>query len=292
MSAKRSKNASLEKKQRQMLKDYFDKGFEAFPLQIILKRINGGVKKNLIIPFPWRKTSINREYAVNLLTANRYNAIALKTGQESNLFVLDIDRSSEASGLDFLNQSGITIPRDTPTVRTQSGGYHFYFRFADELKDNSTGSSKKNLIDWRGNGGIIIAPPTQINTDRKYEWVVPVTSQNLQRPPEKLVSWILEHSNSNNCSDCQEGTKTLEDVSPKQRALFEKLIKRSNDAQYGGRSENDFDLVAWGIKIGLSRDEIHKNVTEVGKFWERQDDYFNLTYKNALQLVNKQEGGK
>lgn len=107
----------------------------------------------------------------------------IKTGFESDLVVLDIDgKGKRADGstidgaaelcrrlgiepqpghivgaLQALMLSGSIPP--TKTVRTPSGGYHFYFRHPGQHTPNSA-STVAEGVDVRGDGGYVLAPPT------------------------------------------------------------------------------------------------------------------------------------
>jgi hypothetical protein len=90
----------------------------------------------------------------------------------SRLLVLDLDMpkavtGSDASGLDVLHalcdQTGQTLP-DTYTVTTPTGGRHLYFHTEHEL--GNTAGTLGPLIDTRGQGGQVVAPPTQLSTGR------------------------------------------------------------------------------------------------------------------------------
>jgi len=106
---------------------YFSLGFKVFPVNIHLTKVNGKAKKKLDSPIRWKSESITRSKVLKLLSANTFNGLAILTGRKSNLFILDIDAGNGVSGHDTLHQNNIVIPPNTPTVRTQSKGFHYYF---------------------------------------------------------------------------------------------------------------------------------------------------------------------
>ena len=148
---------------------YFSKGFRVFPVTINIEKENGQIKKKPIFPIKWQSEQINIERAFEFANTGKYNAIAILTGRESNLFVLDIDRKNGKDGHDFLRSSDITIPSDTPCVKTQSGGKHYYFKHPEELNGKSTSADSVNCIDLRGDNGLVFAPPVRDNSDLKYK---------------------------------------------------------------------------------------------------------------------------
>ncbi|GAQ87752.1 hypothetical protein KFL_003750020 [Klebsormidium nitens] len=113
------------------------------------------------------------------------NGVAILTGT-SGLFVIDIDvadTSDKKSGMDFWHGQIIEHGEpETLSVRTGSGGLHYYFRL-----DKTTGlhettnfagltlDGQKFGVDGRGMGGVIFAPPSRYgegkDTRREYTWV-------------------------------------------------------------------------------------------------------------------------
>ncbi len=56
----------------------------------------------------------------------------------------------------------------TPIARTQSGGWHYYFKHPGHTIGNN--ARKLEEIDFRGDGGYIVAPPTN-GGKGSYTWV-------------------------------------------------------------------------------------------------------------------------
>jgi Bifunctional DNA primase/polymerase, N-terminal len=75
--------------------------------------------------------------------------------------VLDIDRKPAGSGfpaLRKLRQAGL-IPTPQALVRTPNGGAHLYFA---PTPSASNGSVPSRMIDHRGAGGYVVAPPSEV----------------------------------------------------------------------------------------------------------------------------------
>src|SRR5215207_4046344 len=70
--------------------------------------------------------------------------IGMPTGKRSGVFVMDVDR------LDALGELGEELP-ETLTIRTRSGGLHYYFEYVEGI-NNSPGALPEG-IDIRGEGG-------------------------------------------------------------------------------------------------------------------------------------------
>jgi len=112
--------------------------------------------------------------------------IAIVTGREKNRFVLDVDG---ADGLESLK--GLLLP-DTWTVRTKRG-FHYYFKWDQRLDNHTTTASGiRPGIDVRGDGGYVIAPPSEIFGGGKYEWLEGRSPYDLPLAeiPEWLYSWL------------------------------------------------------------------------------------------------------
>lgn len=86
--------------------------------------------------------------------------IGLATGRRAGFFVLDIDpKHGGDEELAMLQAQHGGLPR-TRTVRTPSGGTHYYFEMPDFEVTNSPGDLKGTGIDVRGEGGQVLAPPS------------------------------------------------------------------------------------------------------------------------------------
>lgn len=103
---------------------------------------------------------------------------------QSGLYVVDVDSGEGKEGATswdaLIAQHGHV---DTLTVRTQSGGLHFYYRMPPgDILTNTAGKLGKN-IDTRGNG-YVVAPGSIVN-GRPYEIVNDV-------PVAELPQWIAD----------------------------------------------------------------------------------------------------
>jgi hypothetical protein len=97
--------------------------------------------------------------------------VCIVTGAESGLYVLDVDVANGKQGpatlKALLAERGESKMPPTYTVRTPSGGLHFYFRYPADgrIIRNDAGSKLGPGLDIRGEGGQVVAPPTQ-----GYSW--------------------------------------------------------------------------------------------------------------------------
>jgi len=112
--------------------------------------------------------------------------IAIRTGKESGLIALDIDTKSNGfDSLDTLENTFSELP-DTLTSVTGSNGNHICFSHpGGKVK---TRSNILDGIDFRGDGGYIIAPPSLHNSGKAYLWAD--INLSLQKAPEWLIQLI------------------------------------------------------------------------------------------------------
>ena len=115
--------------------------------------------------------------------------IAIATGTESDLVVLDVDLPAGESSLQRLTDFDRTLP-DTLTARTGGGGLHLYYRHPGRLLPNTTGripALDEHLpgIDVRAESGYVVAPPS-LHVSGRYSWI------NDNATPEQLPDWIEE----------------------------------------------------------------------------------------------------
>src|SRR5690606_39002270 len=87
--------------------------------------------------------------------------IGMPTGAASGLVVVDVDVHDSVNGyaaLDRAQQEGL-LNGWIAAVRTASGGLHLYFPAGGDSNQKSWQSARAG-IDFRGDGGYIILPPS------------------------------------------------------------------------------------------------------------------------------------
>ncbi|MDP8950758.1 MAG: bifunctional DNA primase/polymerase, partial [Actinomycetota bacterium] len=112
---------------------------------------------------------------------NRYRGakIGMPTGKRSGILVVDVDR---LEALEELGPELVSRLRETLTVRTPSGGLHFYLNHVEGLT-NRTGGLPAG-IDVRAEGGYVVVPPSEGYT---IETRAPIADA-----PEGLVEILRE----------------------------------------------------------------------------------------------------
>ncbi|MFA7314508.1 MAG: bifunctional DNA primase/polymerase [Candidatus Magasanikbacteria bacterium] len=100
--------------------------------------------------------------------------IGIVTGEVSGLVVVDVEKDGSTEGL-------------TPTLFSKSGGggWHYYYKHPGFVVNNSARKIRE-LVDIRGDGGYIIAPPSLHASGNKYEW------RSSFEDLTDLPDWLLE----------------------------------------------------------------------------------------------------
>jgi len=114
--------------------------------------------------------------------------VGIATGAVSGIVVLDIDpRHGGDESLAALERQHGPMP---PTWRflTGGGGEHLLFRHPGGIVTNSAGEIA-NGIDVRGDGGYIVAPPSQHICGRRY--AISVDHHPDETPLADLPAWLL-----------------------------------------------------------------------------------------------------
>lgn len=112
--------------------------------------------------------------------------VAVVTGGLSGLVVLDVDPANGGgSSLAAMEARHGALPR-TVEVRTGGGGRHLYFAHPGGEVRNRAGFAPG--LDLRGDGGIIIAPPSIHPSGRPYAWCAGRSPGDLDLAP--LPVWL------------------------------------------------------------------------------------------------------
>jgi replicative DNA helicase len=124
---------------------------------------------------PYQSQRIKEEEVDNIFSGNNVKGLAIICGAISGgLEVIDVDTKHDTTGSLWEELRGL-IEGNLPELykrlviaQTMSGGYHIYYRcssIAGNLK-LSTKQNKEVLIETRGEGGYVVAPPTP-----KYSYI-------------------------------------------------------------------------------------------------------------------------
>lgn len=121
--------------------------------------------------------------------------VAIATGQQAGIVVLDIDpRHGGLDSLKKLTMNG-TLPTLTPTVFTGGGGQHIIMQHPGKrAMKNRQEVGKFKGIDFKADGGYIVAAPSGHISGKRYSWTIPHLGTNVAALPDWLATLLLNDS--------------------------------------------------------------------------------------------------
>ncbi len=168
---------------------YLELGLSVIPLGKVSKDAAG--KK--VIQYPhsgWKRFSEERATAEE---AAKWNGnLGIATGRVSGILVLDID--SYKPGFDDKLVKSLRLP---PTVvqETASGGKQYFFKYPAgiTIKNAVCFGHDGSGVDIRGDGGMVIAPPTKTPYGA-YKWLLSPEDTEIADVPPKLLEMLKVHA--------------------------------------------------------------------------------------------------
>lgn len=141
------------------LSQYHDLGLSFFN--------TGSREKKIAIPWTAYQTMRPNDGDIQAFLKKPSQNYAIVCGEISNLVVIDVDIRNGGEPTPFLD-------RGFYTVKTPSGGYHFYFKYDKLLKSTKHKKTKTEGdflkgIDVQSNGSLVFAPPTHFDGKMAYE---------------------------------------------------------------------------------------------------------------------------
>ena len=203
---------------------YLEKGFSVIPI---------GRDKKPLIP-TWKEYQTKRatkEEIAEWCDTLKPVGIGIVTGKISGIAVLDIDVGADTSGLE--------LP-PTPSVNTGGGGSHHYFKLpTGVLLQSSNGFRHK--MDFKAEGGYVIAPPSLHKSGKRYEWAVAPEDADFAEIP----SWLKQEIESRGGAQ-KDWSSITKGVA--------KGGRNSSAASYIGKllhslPEADWESVAWASTV-------------------------------------------
>jgi len=100
--------------------------------------------------------------------------VCIVTGEVSGVFITETDNKGDVNG----NATLVALQREngqlplTLQARSPSGSIHYYWRYPTDgrVVRNDVGRKLGVGVDVRGEGGMVVAPPS-VRDGRKYEWL-------------------------------------------------------------------------------------------------------------------------
>ncbi len=112
--------------------------------------------------------------------------VAIRTGAESNLAVIDVDGPEGRKSLVALQQELGKLPAG-PVVQT-SNGWHFYFQHPGGYIKSLSGHALG--IDTRGDRGYVVVAPSVHESGARYAWSLSPDAAPTPVLPEEWRDWL------------------------------------------------------------------------------------------------------
>jgi hypothetical protein len=249
---------------------YLDMGFSVFPVNPKDKRP--------AIP-SWKKYQTEKttmEEVSEWYGKNNHQGIAIVTGKISNCFVVDLDKYKpeyrEDIALEYFPDTLMT-----PTAESISGGNHLYFNCPSEAITIKAGIFP--AIDYRGEGGYIIAPPTKNILGKQYKWLVGLDVPRADVPQafiNKIINNIYIRGVTNNANQGQ-----LQNVTS---------VINSDIWKSGTRDENLFSVALSLIRSGFDESYVFQTLAAIMKSWGEYDEqWINTKIASAVERKGRKE---
>lgn len=234
-----------------------------FPVK--LEFLDNGDKKVLSMPKGWQTLEKSKPIG-------RSKNWAVLTGQKTDITVIDVDIKNGKNGVESLCDVGIDLDDyNTYAVKTQSGGYHYYFKYDERFK---TSANIISGVDIRNDGGCVYAGD-------RYEILKDCEPVKL---PEELYE-ALYLSKTEEQDDSTESAETKE-YSGNINLKYYDLINRLPDEWF-----NDYDKwikIIYALRNGavdgdLSKDESYDTAYKLMK--EHNEDKWGSKYESEFTRV-------
>jgi hypothetical protein len=196
--------------------------------------------------------------------------IGLACGVPSGVLVIDLDpRNGSKESIERLAKRKQTFP-PTVTAQTANGGTHLYFAYEPMLKNSK--SALAPGIDVKTTGGYVVAPPSVLEGNRRYSWLVSPLGDCFPRLPR----WVSEALKPKP----QPVVVFNRDAAPKDIAPLANFVAQSGSgernkslfwaacraAESGVLDGNGMQaLTAAGISSGLEKEEVLKTIQSARK---------------------------
>jgi hypothetical protein len=118
--------------------------------------------------------------------------IAVATGELSGVVVLDADNLHDLNSLESTHGK---LPT-TWTVKTGSGGRHFYFRFDKRCTRLKNAVKFAGALDVRTTGGYTLLPPSKHKSGNAYRWIVAPNACEIATLPDWLFDLMPKHDDA------------------------------------------------------------------------------------------------
>jgi putative DNA primase/helicase len=169
-------------------------------------------------------------------------------GEKNGILVLDVDDREKFDKA--LADNGWDLP-ETYTVRTGSGGHHYYFKYPSDGNDYRNRTIKAMGFDIRANGGMVVAPGS-IHPETGEEYTVEMDA-NYHEAPQWLQKLSLDTKGDTALDDVECSDPVDLDTLDVVPSVIEKI---RNGVLQGQRSEAMWHVMLSLMSVGLSDGQI------------------------------------
>lgn len=291
--------------------EYYGLGWKCIPVRIELVRGRklpnfAGHWSNQVLDLDHQLARLRLFSKINRIDHLPANGLAILTGEDSSLLVLDLDYKEAKDGKDekyprtaykYLEKYGIKIYEDAYTVITQSKGHQIYFKYDPILNDVPTTFAKffgdDSPVDFRGKGGLVFAVPSQVwvrGEKVKPQYTLMRGTLPLQGIPSALHSMIMARVadyTANSVVNIEKCTKAYSEIDSSDKSKIQDRLATNNTAP--DRSAHIFPTLCMMINAGLKKDECWELVKDLDMFVERgahASSRFEHMFNGAAGSVN------
>lgn len=200
--------------------------------------------------------------------------VCIVTGKASGIWVLDVDTAESHGGRDgiaalaALENAQRPLPI-TKTVRTPSGGIHYYFRWPAEGEVRNSSNELGEGIDVRGEGGMVVAPPS-IKGDKAYVWE---DNARISDAPDWLLRLVVSNERDAGAGSNAPTSDKLARIE-KVRAALDNI---SNDDFDGEKDWDTWNIIGMSVWVATSQSpegyEAFRAWSAKSKKYNEQDCY-------------------
>lgn len=188
-----------------------------------------------------------------------YANIGILTGEISNLAVLDIDGDAGRKSCALIKKKfGKQIP--TVSAITGSNGQHLLWLHPGKGKVVRNRTKIIPGIDFRGDGGYIVAPPSMHEMKRRYRWVKNAGPGDIKIAP--MPSWFWKLDELNPDRKRKPRRQQNYDDSRNENPNLDGLVARVGSIPDGQRNDRLFRIAAgicnYDVSFGQLEDAIHE----------------------------------
>lgn len=264
---------------------YAEKGFSIIPIKPDIDPVKNKALKNPYIE-SWKEYQTKKATVAEIKEWWRRwprAMIGLVTGKFSQILVIDCDSLEAYESFQKLLPDSLIAP-----IAKTPRGWHFYFIYPKD-GNITTGAGIMPGVDFRGQGGYIIAPPSINDAGKIYEWIEGLSLDEVEppEPPESLINLLKSfYIYKGNSERPQETTNDHKDHN-----MFEDgrrdndLFHTANCLVKGGMPESEIFqvlenlIISWGEKpsrkwietkiiSALKRDEAReRNISDEVREW-------------------------